>query len=381
MKKINAVFIFISLMIMTTNIMNAQNPKEFRQPYALGEKNDAFSKYFIGQSYLSVVSFNKALNVPMFNVTFEPSCRNNWHKHAGGQMLVATAGVGYFQKRGEPARRLYPGDVVEIEPNVEHWHGAAPDSWFAHIAIECNPQVQGGTTWLEPVEDEYYLNVCKQAKDTFEKENSVLSNRQKAIVSMGNYTAQGNLYMLKQALENAIEDGMTINEVKEFLVQAYAYCGFPRSLRAITTLDELLKERKQKGIKDNYGKEVSNIEDKRDKYLRGAEILEKLSGVSKDSPKASYAVLAPTIDTFLKEHLFCDIFERDILSYKDRELFTVSMLAALGGVEPMAMGHMAICLHIGITPEQLSALLNITETNVGKYYADPIREVLKTLTK
>ncbi|MBO6117291.1 MAG: carboxymuconolactone decarboxylase family protein [Bacteroidales bacterium] len=380
MKKKSLVFTLISTLIMANNVINAQNPSQFRQPYPLGEKNTAFSQYFIGQSYLSLVSNNKNLNVPMFNVTFEPSCRNNWHKHAGGQMLIATAGVGYYQERNKPARRLYPGDVVEIEPNVEHWHGAAPDSWFAHIAVECNPQVKGGTTWLEPVEDAYYLKVCADAKAKYDKENTVLSEKQKAIVSMGNYTAQGNLYMLKQALEDALKAGITVNEVKELLVQAYAYCGFPRSLRAISTLDELLKERKAAGITENYGKESSDIQDKRDKYIRGAEILETLSGVSKDAPKASYAVLAPTIDTFLKEHLFCDIFERDAVSYKDRELFTVSMLTALGGVEPMAYGHMAMCLHIGITPQQLSALLNISEMNVGKFYSDPIREVLKSLT-
>lgn len=377
--KIKLIFILIITAIMT-NIIKAQNPNDFRQPYPLGEKNEAFAKYFIGQSYLSVVSFNKELNVPVFNVTFEPSCRNNWHKHAGGQMLIATAGIGYYQERGKQARRLYPGDVVEILPNVEHWHGAAPDSWFAHLAIECNPGKEGGTTWLESVNDKDYLNACNKAKDIFEKENTVLSSRQKAIVSIGNHTAQGNLSMLKQALEEALKENMTVNEVKELLVQAYAYCGFPRSLRALTSLDELLKERQTKGIKDNWGKECSDIKDIRDKYIRGAEILEKLSGISKDAPKGSYAVLAPIIDTFLKEHLFCDIFERDILSYKDRELFTVSLLAGLGGVEPMAMGHMAMCLHIGISQEQLTSLLNITEINLGRQHSEPIRKVLKNLT-
>ncbi|MBR1768964.1 MAG: carboxymuconolactone decarboxylase family protein [Bacteroidales bacterium] len=366
---------------MATNILNAQNACDFRQPYPLGEKNEAFAQYFKGQSYLSVISLNSSLNVPMFNVTFEPSCRNNWHKHAGGQMLIATAGVGYYQKRGEHARRLYPGDVVEIEPEVEHWHGAAPNSWFAHIAIECNPNIQGGTTWLEPVDDKEYLEACRVAETEYKRENKILSPRQEAIVSMGNYAAQGNLFMLKLSLENALNSGVSVNEAKEFMIQVYAYCGFPRSLRAISTLDSLLKERKEKGIKENYGKECSDIEDKREKYIRGAEILENISGISKDAPKVSYAELAPAIDVFLKEHLFCDIFERDVLTYKDRELFTVSMLAALGGVEPMAMGHMAICLHIGISPEQLSALLDITELNIGNKYSEPMREVLNNLLK
>ncbi len=366
---------------MSANTVKSQNANEFVQSYPLGEKNIAYSKYFTGQSYLYPISKEKSLNVPISNVTFEPSCRNNWHKHDGGQLLIVTAGIGYYQQRGETARRLYPGDVVEISPNVEHWHGAAPDSWFAHLAIACNPTTAPDTTWMEPVEESSYLKACNEAKNIHEEENSVLTARQKAIIGIGNYTAQGNLFMLKQALTISLEEKMTINEIKELLTQAYAYCGFPRSLRAITTFEELVKERKAKGIEDVEGKAVAKTSDNTDKYQRGAEILERLTGVSKDAPKSSILLFAPAIDTFLKEHLFCDIFERDVLSYKDRELFTVSLLSALGGVEPMAKSHMSMCLNIGISSQQLFALLNITETNIGKFYSDPIRKELNDLLK
>lgn len=103
---------------------------------------------------------SKELNVPMSNVTFEPGCRNNWHSHTGGQLLIAVGGAGYYQERGKAARRLLPGDVVEIAPNVEHWHGAAPDSWFSHLAIACNPQTNQNT-WLEVVNDEEYAEAVK----------------------------------------------------------------------------------------------------------------------------------------------------------------------------------------------------------------------------
>lgn len=107
---------------------NAQNAADtFRQPYALGNKLPE-TKNFTGQAYLFRLSQEKELNVPIANVTFEPGCRNSWHKHSGGQLLIATAGTGYYQEKGKPARRLFPGDIVEIAPNVEHWHGAAPDS-------------------------------------------------------------------------------------------------------------------------------------------------------------------------------------------------------------------------------------------------------------
>lgn len=96
----------------------------------------------------------KSLFIPLL-LTFEPGCRNNWHSHSGGQLLIVTAGRGYYQAQGRPARELHPGDVVEIPADAVHWHGAAPDSWFAHLAVEANPQ-SNRNTWLGPVDDEQY---------------------------------------------------------------------------------------------------------------------------------------------------------------------------------------------------------------------------------
>ena len=120
--------------------------------FPIGEPNTAYAKYFSGNSYLAPISTEQ---IPFFNVTFEPGCRNNWHSHTGGQMLIAVGGVGYYQERGKAARKLVPGDVVEIPPNIDHWHGAAPDSWFSHLAVECNPATNKNT-WLEPVSDTDY---------------------------------------------------------------------------------------------------------------------------------------------------------------------------------------------------------------------------------
>ena len=121
--------------------------------FPLGEKNDAYAQYFTGQSWLKMFTKN---GVSIANVTFEPSCRNNWHiHHKGGQILLCTTGRGYYQEYGKPARELHAGDVVEIPPDVKHWHGAAPDSFFAHLAVEI-PAEGGCTEWLEPVSDEEY---------------------------------------------------------------------------------------------------------------------------------------------------------------------------------------------------------------------------------
>lgn len=121
-----------------------------------GDANIAFAKYFIGQSYLNMLSMEQ---VVIGNVTFEPGCRNNWHIHhaekGGGQMLLVTAGEGWYQEWGQPARKLKPGDVVHIPVNVKHWHGAAANAWFQHLAIEV-PGECCKTEWCESVNDDEY---------------------------------------------------------------------------------------------------------------------------------------------------------------------------------------------------------------------------------
>lgn len=124
--------------------------------FGLGKSNDAFASCFIGKSYLNPVITE---GVPIFNVTFEPGCRNNWHIHhakrGGGQILLCTSGRGWYQAEGEQAVELIPGKSVYIPPEVKHWHGAAKDSWFSHLAIEV-PGEEGGNEWCEPVSDEEY---------------------------------------------------------------------------------------------------------------------------------------------------------------------------------------------------------------------------------
>ena len=369
-----------ALLLLSVGAMAQNNPeKTFRQPYPLGEKLSS-TPNFTGDVWLAPLTEKKELNVPMANVTFEPGCRNSWHSHKAGQLLIATAGIGYYQEKGEPARRLFPGDIVEIAPDVVHWHGAAPDSWFAHIAVTANPQANAAV-WLEPVSDEEYRKATTEAESRYAEANEVLTAREQAIVAVASYTGKGDLEHLKSALTQALEAGMTINEINEVLIHAYAYCGFPRSLRAIQTFMQVVDERKADGINDPVGREASAIKDNRSRYERGRDVLAEISGTPADTPKAGYAVFAPTIERFLKEHLFADLLGRDLLTWRERELATVSILAGVGGVEPMAYGHMSICLHLGITAGQLSALLNIVETNLGKTVSKPLRKVLNQLTE
>lgn len=155
-----AVLTIVSVMLLTAcnnnkNKVNMETAVPKISVFPTGEENTDYAQYFSGKSWNAPLTSNKDLNVPMNNITFEPGCRNNWHSHTGGQILVAVGGVGYYQERGKPAVRMEPGDVIEIAPNVEHWHGAAPDSWFSHLAIGCNPQTNKNN-WLEPVTDQQY---------------------------------------------------------------------------------------------------------------------------------------------------------------------------------------------------------------------------------
>lgn len=129
--------------------------------FPIGEPNNGFAQYFIGQSYLAPLS---TVQVGIYNVTFEPQCRNNWHIHnankGGGQILVCLAGQGYYQEWGKEVQKLNPGDVVNISAGVKHWHGAAPNSWFSHLAIEV-PGENCSTEWCEIVTDEEYNNLEK----------------------------------------------------------------------------------------------------------------------------------------------------------------------------------------------------------------------------
>ena len=129
--------------------------------FPIGNPNDAYAKYFIGQSYLAPVSTEQ---IPIFNVTFEPGCRNNWHIHhagsGGGQLLLCVGGRGCYQEWGKEPVELLPGSVVNIPAGVKHWHGAAPDAWFSHLAVEV-PGVETRTEWLECVDDAQYLSAAE----------------------------------------------------------------------------------------------------------------------------------------------------------------------------------------------------------------------------
>ena len=203
-----------------------------------------------------------------------------------------------------------------------------------------------------------------------------LTSHEIGLVRVAATAAKGDLEGLKKELNKALDDGLTVNQIKEGIIHLYAYAGFPRSIRGLQTLIEVLEERRAKGIVDPLGAEASPIRNDKTKYDRGKAILEQLTGTPERDPKTGYAAFAPTIEVFLKEHLFADIFERDVLSYAERELVTVSVLASIGGVEPMLKSHLTICLNVGLSEEKLRQFISVIESTVGKKEGLDAKKVL-----
>ena len=183
-----------------------------------------------------------------------------------------------------------------------------------------------------------------------------LTQRQKDIAIISALTATGNQQTLEKAIDKALDDGLTLNEIKEVLVQMYAYCGFPRSLNAINTAMKVTDIRKEKGINDSIGEAAKQVP-LNDKFTAGEKNKEILFG--KSEGKAPYEMYAPAAETFLKEHLFCDIFERGVLSFKDREIATVAALSALDGVAPQLNAHIQAAKNIGLTDAQSKEIFEL----------------------
>lgn len=211
-----------------------------------------------------------------------------------------------------------------------------------------------------------------------------LTPQQEKIVTISAFASKGKLDKLKPELTEGLEAGLTINEIKEILIHLYAYSGFPRSLRGIQTFMEVLDERQAKGINDNWGRESTPITDTLDnKYERGKKILAKLSCTTPPEGRVTkgYAGFSPEIETFLKEHLFADLFERDVLTYAQREIVTLSVLMSIGDVEPMLNAHINLALNLGITSEQVKEIIHIIKINVGKKESGVAEKILDKVLK
>lgn len=207
--------------------------------------------------------------------------------------------------------------------------------------------------------------------------NTELNARQQSIVAISAYTANGDLEKLTTALNEGLDAGLTVNEIKEVLVQLYAYTGFPRSLNAIHTFMAVMDERGAKGIKDAAGNEASPLpaDLNRDEY--GAKVRARLAGQETIPPASGYQLFTPAIDAFLKEHLFADIFARDNLDFQSRELATISALAAMSGTAGQLQFHLGASMNVGFTEAQMRHFVTVIDSRVGKQQAETAASVLE----
>jgi len=192
--------------------------------------------------------------------------------------------------------------------------------------------------------------------------NQALSLKSQGIIPIAAFTASGDLERLKTALREGLDAGLTINEIKEVLVQMYAYAGFPRSLNGLDTFIAVLEERKKRGIKDVIGRDASPLPTHKSRRELGTEIQTGIVGRPVSGPTYDFA---PVIDRFLKEHLFADIFGRDILDFQARELATVSALASLPA-ENQLRSHLNVSMNVGLTEAQMRQFVSILADKVGK---------------
>jgi 4-carboxymuconolactone decarboxylase len=382
----------VILVFSLNNEIKSQEMKKEETPkisvFPLGDKlPEMYSKYFVGQAYLAPLTHNKELNCPISNVTFEPGCRNNWHSHTGGQILIVISGKGYYQAKGESAHLLLPGDVVEIPANVVHWHGASPDSWFAHLAIETNP-LDNKVTWLEPVDDEQYSNATAlsntktvkltdyaiknheelwpnyksqamqydpeliQVFDNFAFDevisNGHLDIKTRVMVILASTIASQALTEYKMFVNAALNVAVTPVEVKEILYQSVPYVGIAKVIDFIYATNDIFKER---GIQlPLEGQSTTNSETR---YEKGLALQKSIFGDMIDNMYESSPKNQLHIQQYLSANCFGDYLTRTGLDIKTRELLTYSMLISMGGAESQVKGHIQGNVNVGNNKETL----------------------------
>lgn len=208
------------------------------------------------------------------------------------------------------------------------------------------------------------------------EENKILTAREKGIIPIAAFTASGNMPKLEAALGKGLDAGLTVNEIKEILVHSYAYAGFPRALNGINNLMAVLEKRKEQGIKDEIGREATAMPAGFDKNAYGHKVRNELVGRDVSKRTSGYPVFTPIIDQFLVEHLFADLFYRDVLDHQERELVTISMLAAMTGTEPQLKSHLGVSMNVGLSKAQLDEYIVVLRQDVNAESADRATKAL-----
>ncbi len=402
-------FLLTLLLLCSAGVAKAQTMQHetpFEQPFPQGGELPAqYSRYFTGRAWLAAVSDNAELGTRISNVTFEPACRNNWHSHSGGQLLLITAGRGYYQAEGEPARELRPGDAVEIAPGAVHWHGAAPDSWFAHLAVECNP-ASNRNTWLGPVDDAQYA-AATAAGDTLRPTGTdaahagtgtgagavfdpkvpgavsspnapgaaddlartdpelasvfdrfrgevgqygTLDARRRLLVVMASTIALQARSEYLRVLDAAWEQRITPVEIKEVLYHAVPYAGMGKVHDFILAANDFLRTR---GVGLPVEGQATTSSETR--FERGLALQKSIFGPEIERMHRTAPENRRHIQRYLSANCFGDYQTRTGLDVPTRELLTFSILVSLAGCESQVKAHIRGNVEVGNDKETLLA--------------------------
>jgi 4-carboxymuconolactone decarboxylase len=220
------------------------------------------------------------------------------------------------------------------------------------------------------------LSVAAIAEAQTMDAHQALRAKQHRIIPIAAFTANGDLAKLSTALHAGLDAGLTVHDIKEILVQMYAYAGFPRSLNGITTFMAVMDERRAKGITDAMGKDASPVPADMNKDAYGAQVRARLAGQDVIPPPSGYQLFTPVIDTFLKEHLFADIFARDNLDDQSRELATIAALASMTGTAGQLQFHLGAAMNTGLTAAQMKEFIAVLKAKVGNKEAEGADAIL-----
>jgi len=367
--------------------------------FAKGEQ--ASPDYFTGTAWVNIlVPKDETGSYAIGNVLFEPGCRNNWHTHAAGQILLITQGKGFYQERGKPARAITTGDVVVIPSNTEHWHGATRDNSLTHIVVT-NNSAEGAVEWFGPVTEEEYnschddcsnaekLNLTKAAiknhRELFPDHVSTLQSTDPELIEIfdnfafdevilyGNLDTKTRVMTIlasilasqalceyKVMLAGALNVGITPIEIKEIVYQSVPYIGIAKALDFIHATNEGFLSR---GIKlPLEGQSVTTPETR---YNKGLEVQKEIFGEMIDKMYQESPEDQVHIQRYLSANCFGDYYTRKGLDIKTRELLTLAFLIALGGTEPQIKGHIAGNVNVGNDKKTLLSVITQLLPYVG----------------
>ncbi len=292
-------------------------------------------------------------------VTFQPTARTAWHSHPAGQHMVVTSGTALTGTRDGLVLAFSEGETVWCPADIDHWHGATPHRAMTHLVITGDKD-GNNVTWKEKVTDEDYQKAHSSVDVALQP--VALTSLQASLVPVAAFATAGEMPALKQAFVAALDEGATVNELKESILHLYAYVGFPRALNGLASLLQVVEERKAAGLQDKPGPEGVTLAGGADTELLGRQVQTDLVG----GPVAGALFdFAPAANIYLQRHLFGDLFGRGVLDYPTREVLTLAALANLSGAEPQLKAHIQMATNVGVSREQLSGIVVLLRAHVG----------------